>query len=80
MTLNEYIESLTQLRNHYNAGDFTVMTQDIFCEVGHPALDLYTIQEVYKQPIEIDGDDYHLNLEQRQLRIMTKGDGTEVGY
>lgn len=67
MTLNEYIESLTRLRDHYKAGDFTVMTQYV-----------YIIQEVYKRPIEMDGDDYHLNLEQRQLRITTKGYGMVV--
>ena len=73
MTLNEYIESLIQLRDHYNAGDFTVMTEEIEYDIN-----CGEIQEAYKNPCPMDGDDYWLDLEMKQLRIATKGDGNET--
>lgn len=75
MTLDQYIESLIQLRDHYNAGNFIVMGQEISEDVYNGL-----IQNVYKYPIPMDGDDYHLNLERKQLRIKTKGDGKELNY
>lgn len=73
MTLDEFILSLTQLRDHYNAGDFTVMTEEIEYDIN-----CGEIQEAYKNPCPMDGDDYWLDIEQKQVRIATKGDGNDT--
>ena len=72
MTFDEFIESLIQLRDHYNAGSFTVMTEEIEYDVN-----CGEIQEAFKDPCPMDGDDYFLDLESKELRICTKGDGNE---
>lgn len=67
MTLNEYIEGLTLLRDNYNAGDFTVMVDEAchgFTEHGQ--------HTVHTELVPMDGDDYCLDLGKKICEIHAK--------
>lgn len=67
MTLNEYIEGLTMLRDNYNAGDFTVMVDEAchgFTEHGQ--------HTVHTELVPMDGNDYGIDLEKKICEIHAK--------
>lgn len=70
MTLDEYIEALTNLRNHYNAGDFEVNVREIY--TGHVLFNpmIMTVEDF--DWTKMDGDDFWLNLEAKTLYINCK--------
>lgn len=70
MTLNEYIETLTSLRNHYNAGDFEVHIREI-CTGTDPENRMTMTVENFDWT-NMDGDDFWLNLEEKTLNIDCK--------
>lgn len=56
MTLNQFIENLTSLRDHYNAGEFEVITRNINFDGTTTA-------------VPLDGDCFWLNLIQNKCFI-----------
>lgn len=67
MTLDEYIEDLVRLRDHYNAGDFEVMTDEV--SLGFTEHGQYT---VHAGLVAMDGDDFCLDLENKVCEIHAK--------
>ena len=70
MTLNEYIETLVSLRNHYNAGDFEVHVREV-C-TGHALFNPMIMTVENFDWTKMDGDDFWLNLEAKTLCIDCK--------
>lgn len=69
MTLDQYIETLTNLRNHYNAGDFEVHVREVCTgRVEHS----FTMTVEDFDWTKMDGDDFWLNLEEKTLNIDCK--------
>lgn len=68
MTLDEYIADLVRLRDHYNAGDFEVMTDKVSLGItkhhGH-----YTM---HNEMVPMDGDDFCLDLENKVCEVHAK--------
>lgn len=72
MTLDHYIETLTSLRNRYNAGDFIVRIREV--QTGN----ISTPTDPFLKTIEcwewtdMDGDDFWINLFTHTLNIDCK--------
>lgn len=70
MTLNEYIETLTSLRNHYNAGDFEVHVREVCTGIDPENRMVMTVEDF--DWTNMDGDDFWLNLEEKTLNVDCK--------
>lgn len=70
MILNEYIETLTNLRNHYNAGDFEVHIREVATGASSENSMEMTVEDF--DWTNMDGDDFWLNLEEKTLNIDCK--------
>ena len=69
MTLDQYIETLTNLRNHYNAGGFEVHVREV-CTGRVENSFTMTVEDF--DWTNMDGDDFWLNLEEKTLNIDCK--------
>jgi len=69
MTLDQYIETLTNLRNHYNAGDFEVHVREVCTGRAENSFTM-TVEDF--DWTNMDGDDFWLNLEEKTLNIDCK--------
>ena len=63
MTLNEYIEVLTSLRDRHSAGDFV-------CKIEGIETDGWEM--VGSSMVDMDGDDFRLNLDEHTVEITPK--------
>lgn len=70
MTLNEYIEMLTSLRNHYNAGNFEVHIREVATGTSPENPTEMTVEEFGWT--NMDGDDFWLNLESKTMNVDCK--------
>lgn len=70
MTLDQYIETLTSLRNHYNAGDFEVRIREVATDASSKNPMEMTVEDF--DWTNMDGDDFWLNLEEKTLNIDCK--------
>lgn len=64
MTLNEYINNLIKLRDENNAGDFTVMNNELVYDVICGEID-----NVYGEPIPMETNHYHIDTNNKILQI-----------
>jgi len=76
MTLQQYIDHLTYLRDKYQAGEYEVRTRmlelrETYMELADGGWDPITIIEGGVS-VPMDGDDFHLDLEQKILQIDCK--------
>jgi hypothetical protein len=69
MTLNEYIEMLTNLRDHHNAGDFKMRVREVVTDVN---VDDYCVAVEDWDWTDMDGDDFLLNLEEKTVNVDCK--------
>jgi len=70
MTLNEYIETLVSLRNHYNAGEFTVRIREVATGTSSENPTEMTVNDF--DWTDMDGDDFWLNLVSKTMNIDCK--------
>lgn len=70
MTLNEYIETLISLRDHYNAGDFTMRIREVTTGKADENPMVMTVEDF--DWTNMDGDDFWLNLEEKTVNIDCK--------
>lgn len=70
MTLNEYIETLVSLRNHYNAGEFTVRIREVATGTSPENSMEMTVNDF--DWTDMDGDDFWLNLGSKTMNIDCK--------
>jgi hypothetical protein len=70
MILDQYIEMLTSLRNHYNAGNFEVRIREVTTGASSENPMEMTVEDF--DWTNMDGDDFWLNLEEKTLNIDCK--------
>ena len=76
MTLQQYIDHLAYLRDKYQAGEYEVKTRmfelrETYMELADGDWDPITVlEDEYLVPM--DGDDFHLDLEQKILQVDCK--------
>ena len=75
MTLDEYIETLTSLRNRYNAGDFEVHVREVATGTSPENPMEMTVEDF--DWTNMDGDDFWLNIEEKTLNIDCKTKSVE---